>query len=104
MKTTITAGILATSFAAAAPPAHADWFARLNSGNKLVLTGVATDENGILSAITLTCDSSRLKAEIPTLQNASKDELSTYKYARLTIVPELAVEIDVFIKAPSAKG
>lgn len=65
--------------------ASADWFARLDSNNKLVLTAVATDENGILSAITLTCDSSRLKAEILTLQNATNDELSNYQGVKVIL-------------------
>jgi hypothetical protein len=82
MKTTIITAIIATSLATSA---NAEWFARLDSGNKLIVTGVATDDNGVLSAITLTCDSNRLKAEVLTLQNASMDDLPTYKGVKVIL-------------------
>jgi hypothetical protein len=76
MKTTIITALIAASLAA---DARADWFARLDNSNQLVITGVATEDSGILSTITLTCDKGRFKAEVLTLQNATKEDLPNYE-------------------------
>lgn len=82
MKTPIIAAIIATSSVA---DANADWFARFDSSNRLVVTGVATDDNGVLSPITLTCDGNRLTAEILTLQNATKEDVPTYEGVKVKL-------------------
>lgn len=41
----------------------AAWFARLDSGDRLAITGIATDKDGVSSTVTLTCADGRFAAQ-----------------------------------------
>ena len=67
----VLASVIATS-------AYADWFTRLDSAGRLVVTGIAVDENRLLSAVTLSCSDGELYAEITTTHNAREDDRQYY--------------------------
>ena len=85
MKKTLVAAIAIATSLASTSSAEASWFARLDSAGRLIVTGIATDENSILSPITLTCADGRLTAEILTQLNTTKDELPTYSGAKIIL-------------------
>lgn len=83
MKKTFVAAIaIATSLASSA---DANWFARLDSAGRLIVSGIATDDNSIMSPITLTCADGRLTAEVLTQLNTTKEELPTYAAAKIIL-------------------
>ncbi|WP_245440070.1 hypothetical protein [Mesorhizobium sp. Z1-4] len=65
--------------------AHAEWFAHLDSADRLIITGVATNNDGLLSALMLTCVGGRLVAEISTQHNADSDDLPFYTGTKVVL-------------------
>jgi hypothetical protein len=64
---------------------HAAWFVRLDSANRLVVTGIATDNEGVSSTVTLTCTEGPFAVEILTRSNVQKDDLPSYSGTQVTI-------------------
>lgn len=79
------ASIVAIATAMTATPSWAAWFARLDSANKLVVTGIATDKDGVASTVTLTCDAGRFGLEVLTRFNAQDDDLPIYTGTKIVL-------------------
>lgn len=64
---------------------HAAWFARLDSASKLVVTGFATDSDGLSSTVTLTCNAAKFGIEISTNMNAGQEDLPLYAGTKIVL-------------------
>lgn len=76
MRTILSAALILAVMTA---EASAAWFARLDSGGKLIITGVAVNPDQTNTAVYLTCTGSRFNIEVLTVFNAKADELSYFK-------------------------
>ncbi|MBY3441605.1 hypothetical protein HFN83_02885 [Rhizobium laguerreae] len=65
--------------------ASADWFARTDSGGKLILTGVAVNPDDTTTAVYLTCSNSLLNFEVLTVNNAQAGELPDYAGTKIVL-------------------
>jgi hypothetical protein len=63
----------------------AAWFARLDSGDRLAITGIATDKDGVSSTVTLTCADGWFAVEVLTRSNAQLVDLSSYSGTKVAI-------------------
>ncbi|MGO6853884.1 hypothetical protein ACCS68_26220 [Rhizobium beringeri] len=65
--------------------ASADWFARTDSGGKLILTGVVVNPDDTTTAVYLTCSDNVLNFEVLTVNNAKASELPEYKGTKIVL-------------------
>ncbi|MBY3123480.1 hypothetical protein [Rhizobium laguerreae] len=63
----------------------AAWFARLDSGGRLVVTGVAVNPDETNTAVYLTCSGETFDIEVLTVFNAKSDELSYFKGTKVIL-------------------
>lgn len=62
-----------------------NWFARTDSGGKLILTGVAVNPDETLTAVYLTCSENLLNFEVLTVNSANADELPDYAGTKIVL-------------------
>jgi len=79
---TVTALALACSLAS---PAAAAWFARTDSGGKLVITGVASNPDMTTTAVYLTCSGDKFDVEVLTVLSANEEELADYRGTKIVL-------------------
>ncbi|MBO9172239.1 hypothetical protein [Rhizobium sp. L245/93] len=72
-------------FSMSSETASATWFARIDSGGKLIVTGVATNPDTTNTAVYLTCSGKLLTIEVLTINNAQADDLPTYRGTKIIL-------------------
>ncbi|EJC75757.1 hypothetical protein Rleg10DRAFT_5602 [Rhizobium leguminosarum bv. trifolii WSM2012] len=77
--------IAAIILAGIATNASAAWFARVDSGGKLVITGVAVNPDETNTAVYLTCRGETFDIEVLTVFNAKSYELSYFKGTKVIL-------------------
>lgn len=64
---------------------QAAWYPRLDSGGKLIVTGVAINPDKTTTAIYLTCSAERLKLEVLTAFNGEADDLVSFAGTKIIL-------------------
>jgi hypothetical protein len=82
MRTILTAALI---LAVIATDSSAAWFARVDSGGKLVITGVAVNPDETNTAVFLTCSGETFDIEVLTVLYVKSDELSYFKGTKVIL-------------------